>query len=251
MSDYFLKKYRPKCLDAFLFPNDRAEIEVRTYTDNKRHGHIFFYGPPGTGKTLLTRLMPRVIYTGADWEMYRKNSVHAFDAKTEYDRNTLIERMRKTFYNKPLPGFDGDRRIGIINELDDIVTRQVALMKNILDFFDEEDYWPPVMLLCTANTTKFPEPVRDRMNTINIFAPPIERLLIYGRYILAAEGKSLSDERITELAERAAGSVRGFIRELEGAVYRQGVEAKGMKFFELPDKASAEDKKKPKAAEAA
>ena len=55
------KKYSPKSLDEFIFPNEEARELVTTYSSGEMERPLILYGSSGTGKSLLQRLIPNAI----------------------------------------------------------------------------------------------------------------------------------------------------------------------------------------------
>ena len=55
------KKYSPKSLNEFIFPNDEARELVTAYSSGEMERPLILYGSSGTGKSLLQRLIPNAI----------------------------------------------------------------------------------------------------------------------------------------------------------------------------------------------
>jgi len=55
------KKYSPKSLNDFIFPNDEARELVTAYSSGEMERPLILYGSSGTGKSLLQRLIPNAI----------------------------------------------------------------------------------------------------------------------------------------------------------------------------------------------
>lgn len=229
----FLRRHTPKTLDEYWWPNDYVKQEIELYLIPDEQGkfeydNIFLYGPPGTGKSLLTKLLPEAMYRawgGTDWDAFRKGAIKNFSAFTSEDRSKQIDNFRKAF-SSSFAVFTNDAQcgIGIIDEMDDMVPAQKALLKNILDKFEWLD--PPVILICTANTTNFPEAVQDRMHGIQVLPPSKQRMVDYGKVILKKEGAKISDGDLMTLAERSGGSMRYFINEVGRAIGRMRLQKK-------------------------
>lgn len=56
-----MKKYSPKTLDDFVFPNDEAKEIITAYASGEIEQPLILYGSNGSGKTLLQRLIPNAI----------------------------------------------------------------------------------------------------------------------------------------------------------------------------------------------
>ena len=55
------KKYSPKSLDEFIFPNEEARELITAYASGEMERPLILYGSSGTGKSLLQRLIPNAI----------------------------------------------------------------------------------------------------------------------------------------------------------------------------------------------
>jgi DNA polymerase III delta prime subunit len=55
------KKYSPKSLEDFIFPDTESQELVRAYATGEIEQPLLLHGPNGTGKSLLQRLIPIAI----------------------------------------------------------------------------------------------------------------------------------------------------------------------------------------------
>lgn len=84
------KKYSPKTLDEFVFPNEEARELAYAYASGEIDDPLILYGTSGTGKSLLQRLIPNAI-EGYEAKI---DQVKCADLKTASDIHDLYGRNR-------------------------------------------------------------------------------------------------------------------------------------------------------------
>ncbi|XP_070604039.1 lon protease homolog, mitochondrial [Erythrolamprus reginae] len=157
---------------------------------------LCFYGPPGVGKTSIARSIARALNREyfrfsvggmtdvAEIKGHRRTYVGAMPGK-------IIQCLKKTKTENPLilidevdkigRGYQGDPSSALLELLD---PEQNA---NFLDhYLDVAVDLSKVLFICTANVTEtIPEPLRDRMEMINISGYVAqEKLAIAERYLV-------------------------------------------------------------------
>jgi hypothetical protein len=85
------KKYSPKALAEFLFPNQEVRELVTAYSSGDMERPLILYGSSGSGKSLLQRLIPQAIES----KETQVNKVICSDLKLPRDIHDLYGRNKK------------------------------------------------------------------------------------------------------------------------------------------------------------
>ncbi|XP_077110615.1 lon protease homolog, mitochondrial isoform X3 [Ranitomeya variabilis] len=199
---------------------------------------LCFYGPPGVGKTSIARSIARALNREyfrfsvggmtdvAEIKGHRRTYVGAMPGK-------IIQCLKKTKTENPLilidevdklgRGYQGDPSSALLELLDP------EQNSNFLDhYLDVPVDLSKVLFICTANVTEtIPEPLRDRMEMINISGYVAqEKLAIAERYLVPQtltmcgldEGKTrITSEALTVLIKQYCreSGVRNLQKQVE------------------------------------
>jgi len=92
-----MTKYRPKCLNDFVFPNYESKELVEAYASGEINKSLILHGTSGCGKSLLQELIPNAIEkTTARLQKVRCADIkNASDVHAHYNKNKQFNHLFK------------------------------------------------------------------------------------------------------------------------------------------------------------
>jgi DNA polymerase-3 subunit gamma/tau len=208
------RRYRPRLFDDLVGQQHIATALINAIKTN-RVGHAYlFTGARGVGKTSTARIFAKALNSPGGPTPTPDNDsdiCQSIDAGEDVDvleidgaSNRGIEEIRQLRSNVNIRPSRARFKIYIIDEVHMLTTPAFnALLKTL-----EEPPEHVKFIFCTTDPQKIPITVLSRCQRFD-FAPVdaaeiVERL----RHIVGMEGREASDEALSLLAQRAAGSMR-------------------------------------------
>jgi DNA polymerase III delta prime subunit len=179
------KKYRPRSLADFVFPNKHVEEVAKAYGTGEITRPLILSGTNGTGKSLLSELIPQQI-EGFEPQINRVRSCDLNSSKEIYSQFTRNKQFDKFF--KP-----NNQRFSynIIEEVN-FDTKARDAFRVVLDEYRGVD----ITIMTTNEIGKIDIGVRSRCETLHV--PPCEPhvFLPRAKAIIDAEGFSIEDDAL-------------------------------------------------------
>lgn len=185
------RKYSPKTLNEFVYPNKQVKQTVEYYASGDATRPLILSGTNGTGKSLLATLIPKAI---------DGNGVQVTTRSGE-ELNSSIE-VRKTFFNKKQ--YDKFFKLNehynytIIEELN-IDSKARDALKIALDQTRGTD----LAIITTNNVMSIDVGIRSRCEVLEVPPCTPDVFLPRAKYILQSEGVSLDGGLLYDALEAA------------------------------------------------
>lgn len=185
------RKYSPKTLSEFVYPNKHVKQAVEYYASGQATRPLILSGTNGTGKSLLATLIPIAI-DGVDVRV-TKVSGELLNSSKEV-RNTFFNNKQ---YDKFFT-YNDHYNYTIIEELN-IDSKARDALKIALD----ETRGTDLAIITTNNIMSIDVGIRSRCEVLEVPPCTPDVFLPHAKYILQSEGVSLDDALLYDALEAA------------------------------------------------
>ena len=227
------QKYLPTSLDQ-IFGQDQTLSDVKKRIEKNEIPHLIcFLAPVGVGKTSLSKIIAKHVLCQEKINNEPCNQCEDCLAINE-DRNTLnfniynasnlnIEEMRnlQEFAESNFIFSDNTKKVFIIDELQELVSKNKAALLNLLKFLDKKND-NIYVFFNTSEALKIPISATSRTVTYNLQPISVENIFRKLKYICEQEKFPLDDIKLKFLqiiAENSQGSLRIAEGYLERVIY--------------------------------
>ena len=178
------KKYSPKSLDDFIFPNDEARELVTAYSSGEMERPLILYGSSGTGKSLLQQLIPNAI----DQKHASLTVVKCADLKSASDIHDLYGRNKH--FNRTFT-INGQRfNYIIIEEFLMTNMRMIDALKIELD----KTLGTDLTIISTNRFEKIDVGILSRSESLELLPCDPNAFFLLARKIFDSEGVEFDDK---------------------------------------------------------
>ena len=207
MSQALYRKYRSKNLDEIV-GQDHVTMVLRRALEKDRVAHAYLLtGPRGVGKTSIARIMAHEINDLP----YTDETSHLDIIEIDAASNTSVDDVRDLRDKARIAPVSAKRKIYIIDEVHML---SKAAFNALLKILEE----PPehiVFILATTDVDKLPPTIISRTQQFHFRAIQADEASKHLREIAKAENIKISDDALSMIAERGAGSFRDSISTLD------------------------------------
>ena len=178
------KKYSPKSLNEFIFPNEEARELVTAYSSGEIERPLILHGSSGTGKSLLQRLIPNAI----DQKQVSLTVVKCADLKSASDIHDLYGRNKQ--FNRTFT-INGQRfNYIIIEEFLMTNMRMIDAFKIELD----KTLGTDLTIISTNRFEKIDVGIVSRAEPLELLPCDPNAFFLHARKIFDSEGVELDDK---------------------------------------------------------
>lgn len=196
----FDQKHSPKTLDEVMFNNPADRKRIQQYASGERWHNLLLYGPKGTAKSTTARLICEASCVKAP-VYHASNCSDKIPTAMTNEFNWLRLEGAKTPYI-------------VIEEVDQLPRTTQHKLRGFMD--DCQRYGR--FILTTNNRHLIDQPLVDRCDDIEFFAPNIDLMMERAKTILTAEGKHCDEDTLRMLLAAGDGSLRRMLRNIEDLV---------------------------------
>ena len=200
----FLIEYAPKTIDEVVLNNPTLLPMLQAIANGTSTNNLMLYGPVGTGKTAIAKLMTELYYTNkgdSDWSNF-------IDLTQTTDFNVVRSAMSRNTIGCT------DRWWFILDEGDKLPTSQMTMMLNQLHNIIGK-YGNCNFIITTNSLGHMPAGIKSRCYPIVIDPPTPEQFLQRAKDIVAAEGKSATDDEIINWLSIGDNDIRHYLTMLD------------------------------------
>lgn len=153
MEHLWVKKYRPKTVDEYVFQNEHQKRKVEEWIKEKDIPHLMFRGDPGTGKSTLAEVLLHDL------------GVEKHDILTiNGSRQTSVEYIRDTVTSFSETAPWGKFKVVFIDEADYLTINAQAALRGVI-----EQYEATVRFILTCNyPNRIMEAIHSRLQGFRI-----------------------------------------------------------------------------------
>lgn len=172
------KKYRPRSLDEFVYPDKLVKENVEMYASGFGYKPLILHGPNGTGKSLLAELIPKTI----DGPEVKVDKIFADDLRT---RASVQKAMKRTAVFDHLMQIEGQSKNYTI--LDECVL-DTSVHRDAVQYTMDEMQGRSLIIMTTNYPNQFLTGITSRC--VDVYVPPLkpEAFLPRAQFILRSEG---------------------------------------------------------------
>jgi DNA polymerase-3 subunit gamma/tau len=229
------QKYLPLTLDQ-VYGQEKTIFDIqKRIAKNEIPNLIFINAPIGTGKTSLSKIIAKYVLCSS--KVDGKPCDKCSDCKAiNEDKNTLnfniynasnlnIEEMRalQEFSESDFVFSDSNKKVFIIDELQELVSKNKAALLNLLKFLDKKND-NIYVFFNTSESLKIPISTTSRTVTYNLQPISVDNILRKLLYICEQEKFVLTEtsrEFLQIIADNSQGSLRIAEAHLERVIYSE------------------------------
>jgi len=199
-NNLWVEKYRPKTLDEIILDNKTREF-VKNCLQKKTIPHLLLYGKQGMGKTSLAKIIVKEL--GCDYLYINASDTRGIDTVRDEIKNFL-----------QLMPSNGSIQIVILDEFDGFTADAMRALRNMLEEYSETNRF----IFTCNDISRVIEPIRSRVQEINVYNPPIKNCLERCINILKNEKIEINDKNKAIISNKVKAfypDIRKIIFELQ------------------------------------
>lgn len=199
-NDLWVEKYRPAKL-ADIILDEKTDEFLKKCIEKKTIPHFLFYGKQGMGKTSLAKIIVRELE--ADHIYINASDTRGIDTVRDEIKN-FVQLMPS----------NGKLQIVILDEFDGFTPDAMRALRNILEEYSETNRF----IFTCNDISRVIEPIRSRVQEINISNLPMKKCIERCVYILKNEKIELTQKNKDIVAQKVKNyypDLRKIIHELQ------------------------------------